>query len=313
MNEAIKIFEDVLKSSPNNIEAMLGMAISLTHLIGNEEQGNKEAIKKKKDSIQQYFNRAYYLEPQNPQVLLNYGIFYIEHGLNKVLGNQYLSQAVQLAPSDVDLVYSIAFLKFKHGENKEALSLFEKVLAQDPKHTDAMVHIGLIHQENGNMKKALQYYRTSVDTDPHNSQNRNLYGMVLQETGNLADALDQFILALKEDKNDWSVHMNLATIYRQLNQIDKSDYHRSVCIKLNKDSVNMFEMADAENSGTDASIDSLSWAKHNPQASTNPAAIDIPVEDEYEVTPSDDDDAESSDSSDSGDSDGSILNQLNRE
>jgi len=319
MKEAMSIFEDILKGEPNNIDAMLGIGISLTYLIGEEEQGNKAAITKMKYSIQQYFNRAYYLEPQNPHVLLNYGIFCIEQGVNRHLGTQYISQALQLAPNDLDLVYSIAFLKFKHGLNKEALTLFEKVLSQDPKHTDAMVHIGLIHQENGDVKKALNYYRISVETDPRNYQNRNLYGMVLQETGNLADALDQFLFALKEDKKNWSVHMNLATIYRQLNQIEKSDYHRAFCIKLNKESSKMFEMADAENSETDASIDSVSWSKNNSQASINPPTND--GEDEYEVTPAEDDDEETSDSDDSSsyssdssdNNDDHVNDQINRE
>jgi len=311
MKEAMVIFEDILKANPNNIEAMLGIGISLTYLIGEEEQGNKEAIAKLKDSIQKYFNRAYYLEPQNPQVLLNFGIFYIEQGSNKTLGTQYLAQALQLAPNDLDLLYSIAFLKFKHGHNTEALTIFEKLLSQDPSHTDSMIHIGLIHQENGDVKKALNYYRIAVETDPKNSQNRNLYGMVLQETGNLSEALEQFTAALKEDKKDWSVHMNLATIYRQLNQISKSDHHRAFCIKLNKESIKMFELADAENSDTDASVDSLSWAKHNPQDESNSPKVNGDEEEEeyeYEVTSDDSSDTSDNDStSDNTDSDSSNI------
>jgi tetratricopeptide (TPR) repeat protein len=299
MKEAMGIFEEILKSSPNNIEALLGMGVSYTYLFGEEEQGNDVALNKIKDSIYKYFNRAYVLEPQNAQVLLNFGIFYIEQGSNKELGNQYLAQALQLAPKDLDLLYSIGFLKFKMGQNSEALSLFERVLALDPKHTDSMVHIGLIYQEKGDIKKAIKYYQSAVDADPHNSQNRNLLGMVLQESGNLADALDQFLLALKDDRKDWSIHMNLATIYRQLNEIEKSDQHRAYCIKLNKESIKMFELADAENTDTDASVDSLSWTQNN---GLNAPAEDDEYEDEYEVTSSDDDSSDSTSSDFSSDS-----------
>lgn len=108
MTEAMAIFEEILKDNPNEIEALLGVGICLTYLLvcfwleitlhfilsclhiqNEEEQGNREAIKKKKDSIQKYFNRAYHLEPQNPHVLLNFGIFYIEQGGNRNLVLNY--------------------------------------------------------------------------------------------------------------------------------------------------------------------------------------------------------------------------------
>jgi len=313
--EAMVIFGDILKYSPNDVEAMLGMGVSLTYLISEEEQGNKEALAKIVDSIQKYFNSAYLLEPQNPHVLLNFGIFLIEQGINKTLGAQYLNQAIQLAPNDVDLLYSVGFLKFKQGHNTEALNIFEKLLAADPKHTETLVHIGLIHQENGDVNKALNYYRLAVENEPKNAQNRNLYGMVLQETGKLAEALEQFTIALKENKKDWSTHMNLATIYRQMKEISKSDQHRAICIKLNKESIKMFEVADAENSETDASVDSLEWARHKPQYSLIKNADNQDQKDgeeeeeEYEVSSSDDSTDSSSDTSDSPSSDNESINR----
>jgi len=251
MKEAIPVFEKLLQNESNNTEAMLGLGISLTHLLG---EADKKDILNTKELINKYFKQALQNSPENPDILLNFGIYLIEQGNDAKKGYEFLNKALALAPKDTNLLYNIGFIKFKNGHNEEALSILNEVLKVDPNHTDAMVHIGIIHQEKGDINTALQLYKNAVKINPKNTQNRNLLGMILQECGNLGEALEQFQLVLSQDKQDWSVHMNLATIYKQLNELEKSNYHREICIKLYPESMKMFEMADAENTPTDTHI-----------------------------------------------------------
>lgn len=261
MTEAKEIFLKLLERNGNYVDALVGLAISLTHELGDQSNTSRSDLSSRQLEIHKIFDKAYALEPENPQVLLNFGVFLVETGVNRKLGNEYLTTAVALSPADTDMCYNVGFLKFKHGHGDEALAILENILKVDPHHSDAMVHIGLIHQEKGRVEKALQYYRSAVAANPKNIQNRNLLGMVLQEMGNLAEALEEYLQVLAQSPKDWSVHMNLATIYRQLNELEKSDYHRQQCIKLNPQSKKMFETADAQNTDTDAHVDSLGWDK----------------------------------------------------
>jgi tetratricopeptide (TPR) repeat protein len=282
--EATAFFDQIIALSPNHVEALVGNGVSMTHMIDDEE-GNEKAIKKLKEGAEKFLQRAYILEPQNPQVLLNLGIFLVEHGDDKdktMKGVIYLGQAVYLAPKDADLIASVAYIKFKYGEHREALMLYKDLLNLEPKNVDAWIQIGIIYQEKGKLKKALEYYQKGCELEPRNPQNRNLYGMMLQESGDLAGALEQYLAAVKEDRKNWSTHMNLASVYRQLNEIEKSDHHRAICNKINPESKKMFEEADAPDTETDASVDSVDWAQRQDESSDDYNYDDYDYDDYYD-------------------------------
>jgi len=74
-----------------------------------------------------------------------------------------------------------------------------------------------------------------------------LLGIVHEATDNWGKALENFEKALKLAPNLWSTHLNLATLYKQIGQPEKSTYHRERCIKLHPEAKEMFEKLDNPN------------------------------------------------------------------
>lgn len=99
MTEAKEVFLKLLEQNPNYVDALVGLAISLTHELvcrrllpivivyfkGEQSNAPRSEISSRQLEINKLFDKAYALEPKNSQVLLNFGVFLVETGLNKKL------------------------------------------------------------------------------------------------------------------------------------------------------------------------------------------------------------------------------------
>ena len=66
-------------------------------------------------------------------------------------------------------------------------------------------------------------------------------GLAYQYKNDFPNALASFQKCLELDKKNWSAHMNMATLCKQMNLLDQAEKHKATCIKLNPEAKLMFE------------------------------------------------------------------------
>jgi tetratricopeptide (TPR) repeat protein len=68
---------------------------------------------------------------------------------------------------------------------RPAISLFEKVLREKPRHTDALNYIGYSHRQLKDYELAVRYYNRALEIDPNHRGANEYLGEAYLETGKL--------------------------------------------------------------------------------------------------------------------------------
>lgn len=105
---------------------------------------------------------------------------------------------------DFTLLYATTYTYFEAPKNHNiALSLFDKVLLEDPKNAQAKMGKGLIFIEMKNWQEACKFLKDAVVEFPDNWEIVSAYGWSLLHTGNTQQAINKFRLVLeKAPSND---------------------------------------------------------------------------------------------------------------
>jgi tetratricopeptide (TPR) repeat protein len=83
---------------------------------------------------------------------------------------QYLREAVKESPEDPRLLSAMGFIEQKHGHDKEARELYERVLKIDPLSNDAATNLGTLEARVGNLRRAVALWQGAFARVPHRSE-----------------------------------------------------------------------------------------------------------------------------------------------
>jgi tetratricopeptide (TPR) repeat protein len=79
-----------------------------------------------KDMAEEYYRKAYALDPDDTYILNGLGYFLADNNRNVDEGVELLTKALEIAPEDYMLMDSKGWALYKQGKTKEALVLIEK-------------------------------------------------------------------------------------------------------------------------------------------------------------------------------------------
>ena len=176
--DAIRLFRNVLKSEPANVEAYRFLAETW-----DSAKNPKEAEK--------IYREALRLRPGYWPLYDSLGNFYSLHGQN-ALAEQTLSAGIALAPDSPQLYYDLGANYYRMSRWSEAGPLFEKSLAIRPT-PYAYANLGTVRFYQGKYAEAAQLSKAAADLQPANAINwGNLGDALWQLSGRLADAATAF-------------------------------------------------------------------------------------------------------------------------
>lgn len=185
-DDAKRIFEDVIKSGPNHIDAhfYLGDAYFALNKYHEAEKEYREVLRLNPDSAAVHLALAKVMEKierrdlavDELKTVLRLDPTFGE--ANFLLGKyqeqagyyyeamDYYKKAIENNPDYIEAHYALAQNAFKVGENKLAIEEFKRVKSLDSKYGDVTYYLGEAYFAEGNIKLAVKEYKEYVRDNP---------------------------------------------------------------------------------------------------------------------------------------------------
>ena len=150
--EAVKAFTDALKFQPDNTEILSEMAEGLS-VLGNYHDANL------------YFQRVVKLQPNNLSLAAKLGRNYISL---KDYKRAYICFSDIYAKDSANVYWNkqLAYSAFRIGKKSEAITLYEKVLAQNPRDYSSYFNVIRIYDKEKEAGKILVTIETGLNNFP---------------------------------------------------------------------------------------------------------------------------------------------------
>ena len=204
--EAKKLYSIILKDSPQNQEAKLGL-LALKNLKVNKEppQANIQSIV------------ALYSSSKIQEALVD------------------IEALVKDFPNS-PILYNIRASCYKaNGQINASIKDYEKAVTLKPDYAEAYYNLGITFRELGQLEAALKSYEKALAIKHEYPEAHNNLGSVLLDLGSLDSATDHFEWALAFKPNYPEAHNNLGVVERKLEKLDKAikSFNKAIDIQPN--------------------------------------------------------------------------------
>jgi tetratricopeptide (TPR) repeat protein len=138
-------------------------------------------------------------------------------------GRDVYEEALRLYPDDIDLLYNYGIFLEKIGEQENAMTRMQALLALDPENGAALNYVGYTWADNGvHLEKALEYIKKAVGLMPEDGYVRDSLGWVYYKMGNVQQAIIELEKASEMVGSDPVVQEHLGDVYTETEQFDKA-------------------------------------------------------------------------------------------
>jgi tetratricopeptide (TPR) repeat protein len=196
--DTIRLFDMTLvNTSPNNVFIVTGMAGAM------DQTGNRRAA-------EEYFERAFKLNPKEPRVWLNYGNFCSHHNeYEKSLS--YFDRTIAANPNIAEAYLSKGSALVMLNRLAEAKTNFVTALQYKPDALSAELGLAAIYVFEKQFTEALSHYERALHLSPRYWRAHHFTGFCLAKMGRLSEATHHFQLAVRYcDKPDAAAWNDLA-------------------------------------------------------------------------------------------------------
>ncbi len=221
-DEAKKIFDQILTSTPDAPNALIGLAryaltqrdietaTKLSDQAVNKNPENTDAWQFKADLLKNQnkidealsaFDKAIQLNPDNVSAYINRATIYIEKKQFDAAKSN-IDSAQKVAPGALIVGYTQALLDFSQGNNKAAQESVQKILTAAPNHYPSILLAGAVHSSLGLFTQAEQFLSKYLKGIPGNLYARKLMANVLLKNNQAQQAIDMLAPALRVVKED---------------------------------------------------------------------------------------------------------------
>ena len=219
LTKAIELYRAILAKFPNNKKAKsklielsrLNPLPDLTKLISEERY----------DDVLQILLSNIERDNQNPHFWKLLGIVYSESGESS-LSLQCFQKALELKPTDVDLIYHVGCDLLKLDDLGNAYKAFKHCLAIKPNFAGAYTNIGAIYDRIESMEKASEHWKKAIEIDPKDSLALSYLGCWSSKLGNQDEALEFFFRAVDADPENVNNYVNIATTYYEMEKTQEA-------------------------------------------------------------------------------------------
>ena len=208
--DAVTLAEDLLKTSPNNLDARRMLGRVYTRMAG-ENQAGKIDERYLKRAIEQYEK----ITAQDPKDTESWVMLGRLHGFsnNSPEAEKALNAALKADPENEDALAQLALLYANLGDSTKAIEKLKAVTAKSPNER-TLGALAEQYRQLKDFKSAAEVLRKSLEMQPENTKIARELALTLMEGEELDEALKLLQdLAVKEPK-DPSISLTMVDIYR---------------------------------------------------------------------------------------------------
>ncbi len=188
LDEAERIFNQVLKIEPNNMDASYGLA-EIAVFRGNYKEGSD------------LFEKSLAINPDSRRALLSLSVLYLQMDQPE-RAESYLASALKLFPQD-RVVLREAMSYYVDAEDWEkAENLALQFLSLEPENKDIALVLGMIYKNTGIYDKAVEFFQESIRHQQENPLTWYHLGWSFYGLGKYDEALLCFKTVNIIDPND---------------------------------------------------------------------------------------------------------------
>ena len=203
-SEAEKIYNEVLKLSPNNaiVFYLLGTLMA---------QNNKN------DLAEELLKKSIKINPKNADAQYNLGnVFQKQKNYSDSISSYY--NAIKIYPKYIKAYYNLAEIFSEQNEYEKSIIQYKKILEINPKHLQTINNIGIVYVKSKDFINAEKFFKKATSEDPNNAEFFYNYGTVLQEQKKYEEAIKEYKKALSLKPIYPKTLNNMGLSYKKLNK-----------------------------------------------------------------------------------------------
>ena len=259
LNEAKKIYLQILKINPNHVNAHNNLGAAYKQL------GEIEKAKS-------CFEKVIQLNPNDVDGHNNLGLLLFE--LKEIQkAKSFFEKTIQLNPNYVEAHNNLGTIFNELKEFQKAKDCYERAIQLNPNYAMALYNLGIIFKQFGLSQKAVGYFEKAIEINPNYAVAYNGLGIIFTELGNnIKKAKSCFEKALKINPNYADIYWNLHSlvsnideaieILKKLIHIDNNHFNAKsmlACLEYFKGNHKNFNNLINSNNSNDSYIRSFKW------------------------------------------------------
>ena len=205
LNEAKKIYLQILKINPNHVNARNNLGAAYKQL------GEIEKAKS-------CFEKVIQLNPNDVDGHNNLGLLLFE--LKEIQkAKSFFEKTIQLNPNYVEAHNNLGTIFNELKEFQKAKDCYERAIQLNPNYAMALYNLGVIFKQFGLSQKAVDYFEKAIKINPNYAAAYNGLGIIFKELGNnIKKAKSCFEKALKINPNYADIYWNLHSLVSNIDE-----------------------------------------------------------------------------------------------
>jgi tetratricopeptide (TPR) repeat protein len=238
VEEAKKLYSMILKESPQNQEAKLGL-IALKNIKDNQEppQANIQSIVAlySNNQIQEALVDIEALVKDFPNSPILYNIRASCYKANRQMDASIkdYEKAITIKPDYAEAYYNLGVTLQEVGQIDTALKSYEKALAIKHEYPLAHNNLGNILFDLGSLDSAVDHFEWAVAFSPNYAEAHNNLGVVERQQAKFDQAIKSFEKAIDIQPTYTQAHYNLGNTLHELGQLETAikSYKKVIAVK----------------------------------------------------------------------------------
>jgi TolB-like protein/lipopolysaccharide biosynthesis regulator YciM len=209
------LYERALEIDPDYAAAWAGLANNYSDQARYGQRPIDEGFRMAREAA----NRALAIDPENAEAFALLGLIAMNHDRDLATAARHIERAMELDPTNPDIVSEAAMMARNLGRADEAVALAEYVVARDPVNPTAHLVLGYLYGLDGRLDEAVTSRRTALTLSPGTIGAQYLLGVALL----LKDEPEAALAAFAEEADEGYRLIGLPMAYHALGQSAESD------------------------------------------------------------------------------------------
>jgi len=225
--EGYNFLKKGLKCKKDSIEILVKLSETILMMDDNK-------VKEKQENAQKYITACLSIEPDNLDALILLGRIKEKQGkLDESL--EIYEKATNKDPKRPQSFYYLGQLFEKRKEIKKAISAYKQCLFLDKDNFACAISLATLLGNEGEHHKAAKYFKLAVDISPLSIAARFGLGKTIQNiSDNKEAAIEHFEYVIQKDPSNYKAYCQMAIVYLDKSNYDKSCEMIKKCLSLNK-------------------------------------------------------------------------------
>jgi len=216
--EAERMYQQILESEPNNVDALHLIGV-LAHQVG------------KNDEAAELISKAVAINPNFAEAHSNLGLALMELGrLDNA--STHFRRAIEIKPDFAEAHYNFGNALKGLGKPSAAVSSYKKAIKFKPGYALAYTNLGNVLRDLGNTDEAITNYRVTLSITPNFAEAHNNLGNALRDASQLDEAVTSYRQAISLSPQFAEAHSNLGNAYKELGRFEDAvtSYRQAITI-----------------------------------------------------------------------------------